>query len=316
MMAPQTRNRSDEFRSMLAILYASVVVSVALQLYRLLMLMGSVHAHGLNLRSPKQEKVETYPQEALFGYDWYVWRFMLPFMWRADTALPSRLYEATIGRRTLEVGPGSAYFPRRSDAQLCYDLLDVNPVHLHYTHTRLERLWVQIAREIFQHRLVPSLPAPRRFSPDKEARGRYYQSRTARPCAGRQRRTPAVRYAHRQPRDPLHPLRAGYRPRQRGTDRAKIKMSAILTGMARLVTVGGSLIGCTVLGPRCNDWTHPSEASEAAAVQASAMLRRIKIFVNEYDSLDAFVYGAKTAALDIRMARVTGNLLTFHLVKS
>ena len=45
------------------------------------------------------------------------------------------------------------------------------------------------------------------------------------------------------------------------------------------------------------------------------MLRKIGIFNNEYDTVDAFLYGAKAAGLDVQLASVTGNFFSFVLVK-
>lgn len=71
----------------------------------------------------------------------------------------------------------------------------------------------------------------------------------------------------------------------------------------------------TVLGPACKDWTHTSNFDRAAAIHASALLRKIGIFDNEFDSLSAFLFGAKAVNLSVKVASVHGNLLTFVLVK-
>ncbi len=339
-MESQAHDRTAAPASLLARLYAGVAVTLALQLYRLLILVGRFHAHCLATRSfssggsaKQREKVETYPQEALFGYDWYVWRFMLPFMWRADTELPAQMYEATIGQRTIEIGPGSAYFPRRSaalrrlaqrslvaspaaaGARLSYDLLDLNPIPLQYSHARLERLWSDVARGVSGAGLVPhpptveAYPNTRRLAADITSLEQLQSVLAAKGVEQLYDTLVANLVIHCIPY-------AAVADRANGHELARRKMAAILTGMASLLAPAGSLVGCTVLGPRCAGWTHDSAYSEAAAIDASAMLRRIGIFANEYDTLDAFTYGAKLAGLEISVARVTGNLLTFHLVNS
>lgn len=332
MTSPNARP-STKAPSLLASFYADVAVLVALQLYRLLMLVGRCHAHFFTVRAPLKAiatEVNTYPQEALFGYDWYVWRFMLPWMWRADAQRPLRLYDATISTRTLEVGPGSAYFPHRSkalkvltrrslvassaDAHLVYDLLDLNPVPLEYTHSRLQRIWTQVAHNVYHDGLVPSAPTMDAFP----------SSKTLTADITNLEQLDRVLAQHH-----IHPLYttlvanliihcvpyARSAAHLSGDEMARIKMATILTGMARLIAPGGSLVGCTVLGTCCNDWAHSSAYTEAAAVKASAMLRSFGIFDNEFDSLQAFLHGAKTAGLEVRVAHVAGNLLSFHLVK-
>lgn len=82
-----------------------------------------------------------YTRPFLAIYDLWVIRLSNRFAWRCDAQVMLGLYREHIGRRHLEVGPGSGWYLANARRQVDGDvvLLDLNPVPLAYTRRRLEK---------------------------------------------------------------------------------------------------------------------------------------------------------------------------------
>ena len=255
---------------LLPVLYSYIAVWFAFQLYRILIHVGRWHAYFLapgriaddsSVGDGDGAEVNTYPQEALFGYDWYVWRFMVPWVWRADTILPERLFDAGISSKTIEIGPGSAWFPRRSAVlhnlvrrglltgqqnRIVYDLVDLHHVPLQYTHARMQDTWVRVAKNAVKDgvlslkvgaRLEPLLPVTRRFAADVTSPVQLEKVLETGQEEG---------YDSLVANMIIHCIPySGADSDLSNPEKAQRKMEIILTGMAKLLRSGGTLVGCT-----------------------------------------------------------------------
>jgi SAM-dependent methyltransferase len=80
-----------------------------------------------------------YTRSLLMIYDQFVLGFFGPVVWRAPTGRIVDLYRQHIGRRHLDIGPGTGYFLERARPPADFELtlLDPNPTVLAYASRRL-----------------------------------------------------------------------------------------------------------------------------------------------------------------------------------
>ena len=58
-------------------------------------------------------ELESYTEEKLGFYDWIVWRFVSPFVWRCRAKKILRLYNENVSANHLEVATGTGFFLKR-----------------------------------------------------------------------------------------------------------------------------------------------------------------------------------------------------------
>lgn len=97
---------------------------------------------GLAPSDPAFNGQRHYTRPFLRIYDFLVLRFFGPVIWRCPSGILTRLYDEHVGRRHLDVGPGTGYFLQRArfpaDAEVT--LLDPNREVLDYASRRLRDL--------------------------------------------------------------------------------------------------------------------------------------------------------------------------------
>lgn len=320
-------------------LYARLVCLVSLLLYqlsvviaqlllRLSRFLGRAQTPTLDALAPHE-----YPRQAYWGYDYFLWYLQLPLMWRSSPDMVNQVYEMFVTDNTIELGPGSGYFARKSKALANiskrslllrqpsrYDVLDIVSLPLEYTSYSLQQHWKRLAKRLTSSGIQASV-APEKLSPPtvrklvaditnldsvrdalSKSGGRRYQTVVAN----------QVIHCVRNP-ERLASSNTGKRPtpKQLGEE----KMRLIFQGMAELLLPGGSIIGSTALGPHCSSWDFTNIYFHTAAVEASNGLCRLGIFDNENDTYDAIIKGARQAKLEVKMAKVTGSMITFVFSK-
>ncbi|MGY4102025.1 class I SAM-dependent methyltransferase [Nocardia sp. R16R-3T] len=84
--------------------------------------------------------VAPYTRPFLGVYDLWVIQFSNRFAWRCSPEVMLHLYNEHLGRRHLEVGPGSGWYLANAElpAECSITLMDLNPTPLAYTRQRLE----------------------------------------------------------------------------------------------------------------------------------------------------------------------------------
>jgi SAM-dependent methyltransferase len=103
--------------------------------------------------------LETYDEKTLRIYDTLVLRLFCPLVWGCGIGPMRRLYDRSVGRRHLDVGPGTGYFVdktrwRVKDPEIT--LLDLNTECLTVSARRLARF----TPETCQANLLDPLPLP------------------------------------------------------------------------------------------------------------------------------------------------------------
>ncbi|GGM36996.1 methyltransferase [Longimycelium tulufanense] len=101
-----------------------------------------------------------YGRWTLAGYDVAVWGLIAPLVWRCPRREVLRNYQRNLGRRHVELGPGTGYFLAHCELPILprVTLVDLNPEMLRHASQRLRHLHPTPVRA----NVLEPLPVPRR----------------------------------------------------------------------------------------------------------------------------------------------------------
>ncbi|MGW5454041.1 class I SAM-dependent methyltransferase [Nocardia sp. NPDC003979] len=91
---------------------------------------------------PEHEAAAPYTRAFLTVYDAWVIRLSNRFAWQCDSDVMLELYEQNLGRRHLEIGPGSGWYLANTSAAPDpghITLMDLNPTPLSFTARRISK---------------------------------------------------------------------------------------------------------------------------------------------------------------------------------